>query len=135
MRGADSFSIPSTGSLARPHGGGGQTLAQRHRSLRRLAATAVLAAATIGAGASVLAASAAEARSPHGEHGSFNQGDGLSGRHGRHHGHGGHYGPPPPTPEGVQTVATGLNQPKKLTVAPDGSLLVALSGDGTATSD
>ena len=94
----------------------------------------MLTAATIGAGA--FAASAAEARSSYGgERGNFNQGDGLSGRHGRHHGHGGHYGPPPPTPEGVQTVATGLNQPKKLTIAPDGSLLVALSGDGTATSD
>ena len=46
----------------------------------------------------------------------------------RHHG-------PPPRAEGVQTIATGLNQPKKLTVAPDGSVLVALSGDGTPSSN
>ena len=32
----------------------------------------------------------------------------------------------------LQVVATGLNQPKKITIAPDGSLLVALSGDGVA---
>lgn len=40
-----------------------------------------------------------------------------------------------PQPEGVKTIATGLNQPKKLTVAPDGSLLVALSGSGAPSSD
>ena len=34
----------------------------------------------------------------------------------------------------VQPVAMGLNQPKKLTLAPDGSLIVALSGDGAAPS-
>jgi hypothetical protein len=39
----------------------------------------------------------------------------------------------PPSPGGsVKTIASGLNQPKKLTVAPDGSLIVALSGDGVA---
>jgi len=48
--------------------------------------------------------------------------------------HRGHHAPPPQA-EGVQTIATGLNQPKKLTVAPDGSLLVALSGDGTPSSN
>jgi hypothetical protein len=38
-----------------------------------------------------------------------------------------------PGPVGqVQVIASGLNQPKKITVAPDGSLLVALSGDGVA---
>ena len=38
-----------------------------------------------------------------------------------------------PTPVGqVQVIASGLNQPKKITVAPDGSLLVALSGDVAA---
>jgi hypothetical protein len=32
----------------------------------------------------------------------------------------------------VHVVATGLNQPKKLTIAPDGDLIVAQSGDGNA---
>jgi hypothetical protein len=32
----------------------------------------------------------------------------------------------------IKVVASGLNQPKKITIAPDGSLLVALSGDGAA---
>jgi len=34
----------------------------------------------------------------------------------------------------VKVIASGLNQPKKLTIAPDGSLIVALSGDGKAPS-
>ncbi len=38
----------------------------------------------------------------------------------------------PPAPAEAQTIATGLNQPKKLTIAPDGNLIVALSGDGAA---
>jgi hypothetical protein len=38
-----------------------------------------------------------------------------------------------PVPVGqVQVIASGLNQPKKITIAPDGSLLVALSGDAVA---
>jgi hypothetical protein len=38
-----------------------------------------------------------------------------------------------PAPVGqVNVIASGLNQPKKITVAPDGSLLVALSGDAVA---
>jgi hypothetical protein len=38
-----------------------------------------------------------------------------------------------PAPVGqIQVVASGLNQPKKITIAPDGSLLVALSGDAVA---
>ncbi len=64
-----------------------------------------------------------------------------SDRHGRY-GHGGIYGPHrwhhgghPPAVEGVQPVATGLNQPKKLTLAPDGSLIVALSGDGAPSGE
>jgi hypothetical protein len=32
----------------------------------------------------------------------------------------------------IKVVVSGLNQPKKITIAPDGSLLVALSGDGAA---
>ena len=32
----------------------------------------------------------------------------------------------------IDVVATGLNQPKKITIAPDGSLIVALSGDAVA---
>ncbi len=32
----------------------------------------------------------------------------------------------------LQVIASGLNQPKKITVAPDGALIVALSGDGAA---
>jgi hypothetical protein len=35
----------------------------------------------------------------------------------------------------ITTIASGLNQPKKLSVAPDGSVLVALSGDGTPSSE
>jgi hypothetical protein len=41
-------------------------------------------------------------------------------------------GGPPPAPGEIQVVATGLNQPKKITIGPDGNLLVALSGDGAA---
>ena len=33
---------------------------------------------------------------------------------------------------GVQVVASGLNQPKKITISPRGNLIVALSGDGVA---
>ena len=36
------------------------------------------------------------------------------------------------TPATVQVVASGLNQPKKISVAPNGSLLVALSGTGAS---
>jgi hypothetical protein len=35
---------------------------------------------------------------------------------------------------GVTVVATGLNQPKKITIAPNGDLIVALSGNGSAPS-
>jgi hypothetical protein len=35
----------------------------------------------------------------------------------------------------ITTIASGLNQPKKLSVAPDGSVLVALSGDGAPSSE
>jgi hypothetical protein len=45
--------------------------------------------------------------------------------------HGAFQGHPGPVGE-VQVIASGLNQPKKITVAPDGSLLVALSGDAVA---
>jgi len=55
-------------------------------------------------------------------------------RHGGSRHHRGHHAPVPQA-EGVQSIATGLNEPKKLTVAPDGSLLVALSGDGTPSSN
>jgi hypothetical protein len=41
----------------------------------------------------------------------------------------------PPPFEGVQAVATGLNQPKKITSEPDGNLVVALSGNGLPSSD
>jgi hypothetical protein len=40
-------------------------------------------------------------------------------------------GTPAPT---LKVIASGLNQPKKLTIAPNGSLIVALSGDGKAPS-
>jgi hypothetical protein len=60
-----------------------------------------------------------------------------SGGHGRdggifpfHH-HGPFQGQPGPVGQ-IQVVAGGLNQPKKITIAPDGSLLVALSGDAVA---
>ncbi len=39
------------------------------------------------------------------------------------------------TPEGVTVLASGLNQPKKLSIAPDGSVLVALSGDGAESAN
>jgi hypothetical protein len=34
----------------------------------------------------------------------------------------------------ITVVATGLNQPKKITIGPEGNLIVALSGDGVAPS-
>ena len=34
----------------------------------------------------------------------------------------------------IKVIASGLNQPKHLTIAPDGNLIVALSGDGKAPS-
>ncbi len=41
--------------------------------------------------------------------------------------------PPANPPQAtVHVVATGLNQPKKITISPDGNLIVALSGDGNA---
>jgi hypothetical protein len=102
--------------------------------LCRLGMATVLAAATASA-VGVVGVAPAAAKSSNDGHGSFGGGDGLSGSHGsRHHGHGGHFGPPPAS-EGVQPIVTGLNQPKKLTVAPDGSLVVALSGDGSASTD
>jgi hypothetical protein len=57
--------------------------------------------------------------------GHWNNGGGMF-----HH-RGGFTGHPPPVGQ-IQVIASGLNQPKKITVAPDGSLLVALSGDGVA---
>jgi hypothetical protein len=52
-------------------------------------------------------------------------GTSLFSHQGPFHGH--------PAPVGqIQVVASGLNQPKKITIAPDGSLLVALSGDAVA---
>jgi hypothetical protein len=80
---------------------------------------------------------------PSGDNHSGYTGPSGSDRHGSYR-HGGMYGPhrwrhgghrPPTTVEGVQPIATGLNQPKKLTVAPDGSLIVALSGDGMPSSE
>ncbi len=35
----------------------------------------------------------------------------------------------------IHEIASGLNQPKKITIAPDGSLLVALSGDGAPSAN
>jgi hypothetical protein len=102
-------------------------------ALRQLAIVTVLAAAM-----AVVASTPAGANSgkqTNGRHDNYGHGGGPFGPHKPwRFPHGGHSGPPP-TPEGVQPIATGLNQPKKLTVARDGSLVVALSGDGTATSD
>lgn len=71
---------------------------------------------------------------PGGPSGSSGSGhEGPFGR--RRHGHGHFHRVPPghgPAEAEVQTIATGLNQPKKITLAPDGSLIVALSGDGAA---
>ncbi|HUI04754.1 MAG TPA: ScyD/ScyE family protein [Acidimicrobiales bacterium] len=58
--------------------------------------------------------------SPHGDGGLFWSHHWSSWRHG------------PSNAGQIDVVATGLNQPKKITIAPDGSLLVALSGDGVA---
>ncbi len=113
--------------------------ARRRRAgrLQRLAAAALT--ITAGCLAGMAGPSVAGA---HG-HGGPPRGHLLSGYGGggggilRHRGsrhHRGHH-PPPPQAEGVQPIATGLNQPKKLTVAPDGSLLVALSGDGAPSSN
>jgi hypothetical protein len=90
--------------------------------LRRIAAAIALTAASCGVGMVVGPAVAGASDHGHGLYG------GESWHHGWRHG-------PPPQGEGVQTIASGLNQPKKLTFAPDGSLLVALSGDGTPSSN
>jgi hypothetical protein len=45
------------------------------------------------------------------------------------------YGTPPPPGGGLTPLATHLNQPKKLSIAPDGSVLVAESGDGAGTQN
>jgi glucose/arabinose dehydrogenase len=42
------------------------------------------------------------------------------------------HGGPAPVPGTIQVVATGLDQPKKLTLDPAGDVIVALSGDGAA---
>ena len=44
------------------------------------------------------------------------------------------YGPPPGG-GALTPLATGLNEPKKLSIAPDGSVLVAESGDGAGTQN
>jgi len=118
----------------------------RPRRLRRLGATGGLAVAVCSLAAIVGPAAvgayshnvATRGRSDSGDqrNGGDDRGDrggqgGIFGDRGFSH-RGRHHGPPP-QPEGVQVIATGLNQPKKLTVAPDGSLLVALSGDGAPT--
>jgi hypothetical protein len=133
MRREDPLSISVMGAV-HPARGACSKPTLGDQILRRLVVVAALAsAATIAVGA--VGAIPAGARQSNGGHGSFGRGDGLSGSHGhRHHGQGGHFGPPP-VAEGVQPIASGLNQPKKLTVAPDGSLVVALSGDGSASTN
>lgn len=109
------------------------------RRLRRLAAAGLTITACCGAG---MVGPSVEGAYGHGgpphdhNYGGHGYGGGQGSifghrdfsHHGRHHG-------PSPQAEGVQPIATGLNQPKKLTVAPDGSVLVALSGDGTPSSN
>jgi hypothetical protein len=77
--------------------------------------------------AGVVGATAAPAvASPGGNGSSHHHGD-LFGPH--HFGPGGSHGG---GVVGVQVVASGLNQPKKITISPRGNLIVALSGDGVA---
>ena len=130
------------------------TAAADRRRSRRLAATIALVAGLTGllVGLTAVSSGASQGRNhsshgsgltgygsgPGGPRGSSGRGpghEGLFGPHFRHHGHGHFHRVPPghgPTEAEVQTIATGLNQPKKITLAPDGSLIVALSGDGAA---
>jgi hypothetical protein len=87
------------------------------RTVRRGLFAAALAAGVIGATAAPAVAS------PGGNHRS----GGLYGWH-----HFSRSGPPGGGVVGVQVVASGLNQPKKITISPRGNLIVALSGDGNA---
>jgi hypothetical protein len=110
---------------------------RRAGRLQRLAAAALtITAGCVAATAAPSVAGAHGSGEPPQGHLLSGYGDGGGGilpHHGARH-HRGHHSPPPQA-EGVQPIATGLNQPKKLTVAPDGSLLVALSGDGTPSSN
>ena len=117
---------------------------RRSGRLRRLAATVGLTIAACGLAAIVGPAVGGAYSQQDPVQGGGYAADHRAGDHGYGGGQGGifgdrgsshrrrHHGPPPQA-EGVQPIATGLNQPKKLTVAPDGSLLVALSGDGMQT--
>jgi hypothetical protein len=90
------------------------------RTIRRAVFASALAAGVVGATAAPAVAS------PAGDGWSHHHG-GMFGQH--HFGPGGSHGAPV---VGVQVVASGLNQPKKITISPRGNLIVALSGDGVA---
>jgi hypothetical protein len=87
------------------------------RTVRRGLFAAALAAGVVGATAAPAVASPA---------GNYRSGDSY-GSHHFMHGDSGNGGV-----VGVQVVASGLNQPKKITISPRGNLIVALSGDGNA---
>ncbi len=93
----------------------------KFRTVRRAVFASALAAGILGATAAPAVASPGGNGS--GDHGS----GGLFGRHHFNHGGPGDHGV-----VGVQVVASGLNEPKKITVSPRGNLIVALSGDGNA---
>ncbi len=87
------------------------------RTVRRALFASALAVGIVGAAAAPAVASPAG-----------NQRDqGMFGRHHFNRGDGAQHGVP-----GVQVVASGLNEPKKITISPRGNLIVALSGDGNA---
>src|SRR5579872_1441709 len=96
-----------------PGQGRGCNMRARSRRIRRR----WYAAPTLLAGVIALAAAPASADPGSG---------GVPGAHHRGSWHGSSQAGP------LQVVASGLNQPKKITITPDGSLLVALSGDGVA---
>src|SRR6202042_195300 len=84
------------------------------RTLRGALFAAALATGVVGASATPAVASPRSG-------GPANHGENLFGRH--------HFmgGRSPGTVTGVQVVASGLNQPKKITISPRGNLIVALS--------
>lgn len=116
-------------------------------SVRRVGIAALLAVAATASAAAFAAvpasgSSGAGDRHGHDHHsGGSQSGQGGSSKQGGdrygerpglfgHHGHHRHFHRPPEETGVVQPVATGLNQPKKLTLDPWGNVIVALSGDG-----
>jgi len=110
-------------------------LTSRFGPIRRVTMAALLAVAAIASTAAFAALPASGSQgsgSKGGKAGSsyggstYGERPSLFGQHGRRH----HFHAQPEEQGTVRVIATGLNQPKKLTVDPWGNLIVALSGDG-----